>query len=95
MIKELMLKVKKTETVLTNITAMCNDFTKLRLLPDRADYKGPKRKPGTDPRPGLSGKYGKTVRQCIKILGWIQKYRPDALYFSENVDFSDMVKDWV
>ncbi|MGB0165171.1 MAG: hypothetical protein ACPF9I_07155, partial [Candidatus Thalassarchaeaceae archaeon] len=39
---------------------MCNDFSKLRLLPDREDYRGPKRKPGEDPRPGLDGKYGKT-----------------------------------
>jgi len=46
---------------------MCNDFTKLRLLPDREDYKGPKRKPGVDPHPGLDGKYGKTFRQVIAI----------------------------
>ena len=39
---------------------MCNDFSKLRLLPDREDYRGPKRKPGEDPRAGLDGKYGKT-----------------------------------
>ena len=73
---------------------MCNDFTKLRLLPDREDYKGPKRKPGVDPRPGLDGKYGKTFRQVIAIWGWILKYHPDCLFFIENVDFTDMAKDW-
>ena len=36
----------------------CVDFCKLRLLPDRASYKGPTTPPGQDPRPGLDGKYG-------------------------------------
>ena len=44
---------------------MCNDFTKLRLLPDRPDYRGPPSDPNQDPRPGLNGKYGKTFRQTI------------------------------
>jgi len=73
---------------------MCNDFSKLRLLPDRLDYKGPPRRPGVDPRQGLNGKYGKTLRKCIEILGWVTKYHPNAKYFSENVEFSDMKEDW-
>ena len=73
---------------------MCNDFSKLRLLPDRLDYKGPPRKPGVDPRRGLDGKYGKTVRKCIEILGWVTKYHPNSKHFSENVEFSDMKEDW-
>ena len=74
--------------------AMCNDFTKLRLLPDRPDYKGPPRKPGEDPRPGLDGKYGKTFRQVIKIIGWVLKHHPNCKFLIENVDFSDMPKHW-
>ena len=73
---------------------MCNDFTKLRLLPDRPDYKGPPRKPGEDPRPGLDGKYGKTFRQVIKIIGWVLKHHPNCKFLIENVDFSDMPKHW-
>ena len=73
---------------------MCNDFTKLRLLPDRPDYRGPPRDPNQDPRPGLNGKYGKTFRQTITIIGWALKYHPDCKYFVENVDFTDMAKDW-
>ncbi len=79
---------------------MCNDFSKLqvRLLPDRLDYKGPPRKPGVDPRQGLiiNGKYGKALRKCIEILGWVTncKYHPNAKYFSENVEFSDMKGHW-
>ena len=72
---------------------MCNDFTKLRLLPDRPDYRGPPRDPNQDPRPGLNGKYGKTFRQTITIIGWALKYHPDCKYFVENVDFTDMAKD--
>ena len=79
---------------LFSFAAMCNDFSKLRLLPDRLDYKGPPRKPGVDPRPGLDGKYGKTLRKCIEILGWVMKYHPSAKVFSENVEFSDMRDDW-
>ena len=47
---------------------MCNDFSKLRLLPDREDYRGPRRKPGQDLRAGPDGKYGKTFRTVIKIV---------------------------
>ena len=71
----------------------CNDHSKFRLLPDRPGYRGPKRT-SADPRPGLDGKYGKTIRQCIKIAGWIQKYNPASKFFFENVDFSDMPSDW-
>ena len=44
---------------------MCNDHSKLRLLKDRPEYKGPPRKK-KDPRPGLDGKCGMTFRQTIK-----------------------------
>ena len=84
----------KDSVALLSFGAMCNDFSKLRLLPDRLDYKGPPRKPGVDPRPGLNGKYGKTLRKCIEILGWVTKHHPNAKFFSENVDFSDMKDDW-
>ena len=50
----------KDSIALLSFAGMCNDFSKLRLLPDRLDYKGPPRKPGVDPRRGLDGKYGKT-----------------------------------
>ena len=69
---------------------MCNDFSKLRLLPDRKDYCGPKRRPGEDPRAGLDGKYGRTFRTVIKIIQWVLKYHPHALYFVENVEFKAM-----
>ena len=74
-------------------SGMCNDFTRLRLLPDRPGWKGPKSEPG-DPRPGLDGKYGATVRKCIEIIGWVLKYNPNAKYFMENINFSDMEKDY-
>ena len=73
---------------------MCNDMSKLRLLPDREDYKGPPRTPGKDPRPGLDGKYGRTIRQCIKIIKWCLKHHPHCKFFMENVDFEDMPEDW-
>ena len=47
----------------TRLAPECNDFSKLRLLPDRPGYNGPKGDPGTDPRKGLAGKHGKTFRQ--------------------------------
>ena len=84
----------KDSIALLSFAGMCNDFSKLRLLPDRLDYKGPPRKPGIDPRLGLDGKYGKTVRKCIEILGWVTKYHPNSKHFSENVEFSDMKEDW-
>ena len=73
---------------------MCVDFCKLRLLPDRESYKGPKTPPGQDPRPGLDGKYGMTFRVTIKIWGWVQKYHPECRFFIENVVFDDMKEDW-
>ena len=73
---------------------MCNDFSKLRLLPDREDYHGPKRKPGEDPRAGLNGKYGRTFRTVIKIIQWALKHHPNVLYFVENVEFMAMKADW-
>ena len=84
----------KDSIALLSFAGMCNDFSKLRLLPDRLDYKGPPRKPGVDPRKGLNGKYGITVRKCIEILGWVSKYHPNSKHFSENVEFSDMKEDW-
>ena len=72
---------------------MCNDFTRLRLLPDRPGWNGPPSGPG-DPRPGLDGKYGQTVRKCIEIIGWVLKYNPNAKYFMENINFSDMKEDY-
>ena len=73
---------------------MCNDFSKLRLLPDRKDYRGHKRRPGEDPRAGLDGKYGRTFRTVIKIIQWVLKYHPHALYFVENVEFKAMGAHW-
>ena len=84
----------KDSIALLSFAGMCNDFSKLRLLPDRLDYKGPPRKPGVDPRQGLNGKYGKTVRKCIEILELVTKYHPNSKHFSENVEFSDMKEDW-
>ena len=72
----------------------CNDFSKLRLLPDRPDYNGPRNRKGKDPRKGLNGKYGKTFRAVIKIIGWAMKHHPNVKYFVENVEFSDMPRDW-
>ena len=40
----------------------CVNFCKLRLLLDRASYKGPKTLPGQDPHPGLDGKYNMPFR---------------------------------
>ncbi len=84
----------KDSTAILAFGAMCNDFSKLRLLPDRLDFKGPPRKPGVAPRQGLNGKYGKTLRKGIEILGWVTKYHPNDKDFSENVEFSDMREDW-
>ena len=72
----------------------CVDFCKLRLLPDRASYKGPKTLPGQDPRPGLDGKYGMAFRVTIMIWGWVQKYHPECKFCIENVVFDDMKEDW-
>ena len=74
---------------------MCVDFCKLRLLPDRESYKGPKTPPGQDPHPGLDGKYCMTFRVTIKIWGWVQKYHPECRFFIENVVFDDMKEDCV
>ncbi|MED5165657.1 MAG: hypothetical protein VX683_07480, partial [Cyanobacteriota bacterium] len=67
----------------------CKDQTKLRLLPDRPEYTGPKRKAGVDPRPGFNGKYGKTIRHCLLILTWALEIFPRCHYFFENVEFKD------
>jgi hypothetical protein len=74
-------------------SGMCNDFTRLRLLPDRPGWNGPPSESG-DPRPGLDGKYGATVRKIIEIIGWVLKYNPNAKYFMENINFNDMKKDY-
>ena len=79
--------------VLIGAGPMCNDFSMLRLLPDRADYNGPPRQKG-DPRPGLKGKYGKTMLQTIQIIKWALKHHPGVKFFVENVDFSKMKPDW-
>ena len=71
--------------------APCEDFSFLRLLPNRQGKLPPQ---GSNPRPGLDGPKGKILRQCIKILGWVLEFNPSALYFVENVDFSDMKSDW-
>lgn len=49
---------------------------------------------GQDPRAGLDGKYGKTFRTVIKIIQWVLKHHPKALYFVENVEFKAMVSHW-
>ena len=72
----------------------CNDFSKLRLLPDRPDYDGPRNPKGKDPRKGLNGRHGKTFRAVIKIIGYAMKHHPNVKYFVENVEFSDMNQDW-
>ena len=72
----------------------CNDFSKLRLLQDRPDWKGPPRDPNVDPRKGLDGKHGATFRQVIAIWGWVLEFNPDCKFFIENVDFMDMLKHW-
>ena len=72
----------------------CVDVCKLRLLPDRASYKGPKTPPGQDPRHGLDGKYGMAFRVTIKIWDRVQKYHPKCKFFIENVVFDDMEEDW-
>ena len=94
-IKEKHIAAMPTDSLkLLNGTGMCNDFSKLRLLPDRPDYKGPPRVEGTDPRLGLDGKYGKTFRQIIKIIGWCIKHHPNVKFFVENVEFMDMPTHW-
>ena len=72
----------------------CNDVSKLRLLPDRPGYNGPKREPGTYPSQGLAGNHGKTFRQVIKLWGWILKHHPECKFLIANVDFRDMEADW-
>ena len=69
----------------------CEDFSFLRLLPNRQGKLPPQ---GSNPRPGLDGPKGQILRQCIKILTWVLEFNPSALYFVENVDFSDMKSDW-
>ena len=68
--------------------APCEDFSFLRLLPNRRGQKS------SNPRPGLDGPKGQILRQCILILQWVLKYNPTATYFVENVDFSDLKEDW-
>ena len=71
--------------------APCEDFYFLRLLPNRQGKLPPQ---GSNPRPGLDGPKGQTLRQCIKLLTWVLEFNPTALYFVGNVDFSDMKSDW-
>ena len=82
----------------------CKDFSKLRLLRDNRG-KGKFRMVfdttkdggdarGTDPRPGLQGKSGRTVLQIIRIWQWCIKHHPNAALLKENVVFNDMPCDW-
>ena len=68
----------------------CQDFSRMRFLPDR---QGNLPKKGKDPRPGLNGPKGKIFRKCIQIWRWIMKYNPNCKYLFENVVFDDM-PDW-
>ena len=72
----------------------CEDFSKLRLLPNRPGHKSRRRKKGVDPRPGLMGKHGRLLLVCCQVFKWVLKYSPKAKGFAENVDFSDVPKDW-
>ena len=84
----------KNSILLDSHSPECKDHSKMRLLPDRNDYKGPPQVKGVDPRKGLEGKYGRTVKQCLLIRSWIAKYHPDAKFFFEEVVFDDMPEDW-
>ena len=68
----------------------CQDFSRMRFLPDR---QGNLPKKGKDPRPGLNGPKGKIFRKCVQIYRWIMKYNPKCKYLFENVVFDDM-PDW-
>jgi len=48
--------------------APCEDFSFLRLLPNRKGKLPPE---GSNPRPGLDGPKVQILRQCIKILTWV------------------------
>ena len=69
----------------------CGDFSKLRLLPDRDGFKGPKT--FGDARKGLNGTTGKMFTKVIEIIEWVMKHHPSASYIVENVVFNDM-DDW-
>ena len=60
--------------------APCEDFSFLRLLPNRQGKLPPQ---GSNPRPGLDGPKGRILRQCIKILTWVLEFNPPALHFVE------------
>jgi len=83
----------------------CNDMSKLRLLPNTADFEGARKAQARDtnghylPAPhharlGLKGKHGRVFIQCIKVIKWVLKHHPDAKYLVENVVFDDLVGDW-
>ena len=63
------------------------DFSKLRLLPNRSGHKSRRRKKRVDPRPGLMGKHGRLLLVCCQVFKWVLKYSPKAKGFAENVDF--------
>jgi hypothetical protein len=64
-------------------------MSKLRLIRKRDPSS-----PAKDPRPGLDGPKGIIFRACLRIAAWVFKYNPDSEIFVENVNFSDMPKDW-
>jgi len=68
--------------------APCEDFSFLRLLPNRSGKKS------SNPRPGLDGPEGQILRKCIQILQWVLQFNPSATCFVENVNFSDLKDDW-
>ena len=72
----------------------CQDFSKLRKLPDRPGYKGPPRHSNKDPRRGLQGKTGKMFLKLLEIIKWAKKWHPASKYFTECVEFMDMRDDW-
>ena len=75
--------------------APCEDMSKLRLLPSsRKGWRKWWNKSGEDLRPGLDGPKGKVFRQCLQILSWALEFNPDLEYFIENIEFSDMPRDW-
>jgi hypothetical protein len=71
----------------------CEDFSLLRLLPPR--HKGDKLLQSRgESRPGLKGKKGRLLKECIRVAKLVLKYNPNCKYFGENIDFSDMADDW-
>jgi len=52
----------------------CEDFSKLRLLPNRPGQKSRRRKKGVDPRPGLMCKHGRLLLVCCQVFKWVLKY---------------------